>query len=70
MPVSTEGYEAIPGAEYVATVTLAEQDGMTTFTNHLQYKSKEHRDGHIGSGMEAGMRETYQRLDALLATLP
>lgn len=68
--VCTEGYEAIPGAEYVATVTLVEHDGMTTFTNHLQYKSKEHRDGHIGSGMEAGMRETYMRLDALLATLP
>ena len=35
----------------------------------LRYKSKEHRDGHVASGMEGGMRETYLRLDALLATL-
>lgn len=67
--VSTEWYEAIPGAEYVATVTLTEHEGLTTFSNRLHYKSKEQRDGHVGSGMERGMRETYQRLDALLTTL-
>ena len=65
--VCTEWYEAIPGAEYAATVTLEEHDGKTTFTNHLRYKSQEHRDGHVASGMEAGMRETYTRLDQLLA---
>ena len=67
--VCTEWYEAIPGAEYVATVTLTEVEGKTVLTNLLQYKSKEHRDGHVASGMEGGMRETYLRLDALLATL-
>jgi uncharacterized protein YndB with AHSA1/START domain len=67
--VCTEWYEAIPGAEYVATVTLEEQEGKTILTNLLRYKSQEHRDGHIGSGMEAGMRETYLRLDQLLAEM-
>ncbi len=67
--VSTEWYEAIPGAEYVATVTLAEVGGKTTLTNLLRYKSKEHRDGHVASGMEGGMRESYERLDEQLAVM-
>jgi hypothetical protein len=29
----------------------------------------ESRDGHLGSGMEGGMTEGYERLDALLAEL-
>jgi uncharacterized protein YndB with AHSA1/START domain len=60
--VYTEGYEAIPGADYLVTTTFDEQDGKTTLTSHLLYKSKEHRDGHIASGMEPGMRETLDRL--------
>jgi uncharacterized protein YndB with AHSA1/START domain len=67
--VSTEEYEAMPGTGYVVTVTLDEQDGETTLTSHLLYQSQEHRDGHLQSGMEWGMNETYQRLDELLATL-
>ena len=67
--VCTEWYEAIPGAEHVATVSLTEVDGKTTLRNLLRYKSKEQRDGHVASGMEGGMRESYTRLDALLATL-
>ena len=53
----------------VATVTLDETGGRTTLTTHLVYQSKAHRDGHVMSGMEAGMQETYERLDELLATL-
>lgn len=60
--VYTEGYEAMPGADYLVTTTFDEQDGKTTLTSHLLYKSKEHRDGHIASGMEPGMRETLDRL--------
>jgi hypothetical protein len=32
-------------------------------------KTVENRDGHVGSGMEAGMTEGYARLDELLAGL-
>lgn len=66
--VSTEGYEALPpGHDYVATVTLEEQDGRTLLSSHLEYRSVEDRDGHLSSGMEAGMRETYDRLAEHLA---
>src|SRR5216684_8158499 len=68
--VCTENFEGIPpGHDYLVTVTLDEQGGKTTLRSHLQYKSPEDRDGHIQSGMEPGMRETYDRLAELLATL-
>lgn len=67
--VSTEWYEAIPGADYVATITLEEKNGKTIFRNLLRYKSQEHRDGHVASGMESGMRESYGRMDELLAKM-
>ena len=67
--VRTEWYEAIPGAEYVLTQTFTESDGKTTLRQHLKYKSAQHRDGHIMSGMEAGMQETFERLDELLEEL-
>ncbi|HLZ25686.1 MAG TPA: SRPBCC family protein [Chloroflexota bacterium] len=67
--VSTEGFEGMPGHEYLATLTLDEHDGKTTLTNTLLYQSVEDRDGHLQSGMEPGMRETLDRLAELLATL-
>jgi uncharacterized protein YndB with AHSA1/START domain len=68
--VSTENFEGIPpGHDYLVTVTLAEHEGKTKLTSHLLYKSPEDRDGHIQSGMEPGMRESYDRLAELLATL-
>src|SRR5438445_368663 len=66
---TAEGFEAMPGHEYVATVTLDEHEGKTTLRSHLLYQSPEDRDGHIQSGMEPGMRETYDRLAELLATM-
>jgi uncharacterized protein YndB with AHSA1/START domain len=67
--VSTEWFEAIPGSDYVATVTFTEKDGKTTLTNHLRYKTPEHRDGHVNSGMEWGMRQTFARLDEHLVDM-
>jgi len=67
--VCTEWYEAIPGTEYVATVSLTEVDGKTTLRNLLRYKSQEQRDGHVAAGMEAGMRESYTRLDEHLVDM-
>lgn len=60
--VYTEGFEAMPGHESLITLTLEEQDGKTLYTSHSLYQSVEDRDGHIQSGMEAGMRETLDRL--------
>jgi uncharacterized protein YndB with AHSA1/START domain len=67
--VTTEGWEAMPGHEYVSTLTLEEHDGKTTLTNHLLYQTAADRDGHLQSGMEGSMNETYDRLEELLPTL-
>ncbi len=68
--IYTEGYEAMPGTDYLVTTTFDEKDGKTTLTSHLLYKTKEHRDGHIASGMEPGVIETYARLDEHLELMP
>src|SRR5918999_5858429 len=61
--VSTEVYEGMPEVEALNTVTFAEADGRTTLTMLVQHASKEARDAHIGSGMEAGMREAMDLLE-------
>ncbi|MDQ6884995.1 MAG: SRPBCC family protein [Candidatus Dormibacteraeota bacterium] len=66
--VYTEGWEGMPGHEYLVTATLTEQDGKTTLTSHLLYQSVADRDGHVNSGMEPGMRETYDRFGEYLAS--
>ena len=67
--VHTEGYEAMPGTEYVVTTTLTEVNGKTTLRSHLLYQAKEHRDGHVASGMEYGANESYDRLEGVLQKL-
>ena len=67
--VSTEGWEAMPGHEYLVTVTFEDEDGKTKMTSHLLYQNGADRDGHLQSGMEAGMQESYVRLDEHLATM-
>lgn len=68
--VYTENYEAMmPGHELVVTTTFTEHDGRTTLQSRIKYLSKADRDGHIESGMEAGMQETFDRLAELLVTL-
>jgi uncharacterized protein YndB with AHSA1/START domain len=60
--VSTEVYEGTPEAQALNTVTFAEADGRTTLTMLVQHASKEARDAHLASGMEAGMREAMDLL--------
>jgi uncharacterized protein YndB with AHSA1/START domain len=67
--VYSEGYEGIPGHDYLVITTFDEQDGKTTLTSTMLYQTKEDRDGHVASGMEPGMRETLERLEQHLATL-
>ena len=68
--VSTENYEPIgPGHEMIATITLEAKKGSTLFKNRLMYKSKADRDGHLGSGMERGMQESFDRLEQIAVTL-
>ena len=67
--VSTEVYEGFPEGEAVNTLTLAEEDGRTTLTVLVQHQSKEHRDGHIESGMEAGMQDAMDLLEQVAISL-
>jgi uncharacterized protein YndB with AHSA1/START domain len=67
--VSTEVYEGMPDAEAVNTMTLTEVDGRTTLTILVEHMSKEHRDAHIESGMEAGMQDAMDLLEQVAISL-
>ncbi len=67
--VSTEVYEGFPDGEALNTLTLTEVDGRTTMTVLVQHSSKEHRDGHIDSGMEVGMQEAMDLLEQVAISL-
>ncbi len=64
--VSTRGVRGLPDAEAVNTATLTEEDGTTTLTVTVLHSSKENRDGHLNSGMEAGMQLVLDRLEDLV----
>ena len=53
----------------VNTATLTEEDGRTTLTVLVQHNTKEHRDGHIESGMEGGMQESMDALEQVAKSL-
>ena len=67
--VRTFVFEPIPEAAALETLELVENNGKTTIKTTTLHKTVENRDGHVNSGMEAGMTEGYARLDALLAEL-
>jgi uncharacterized protein YndB with AHSA1/START domain len=67
--VSTEVYEGMPEAEAVDTLTFTEVDGRTTLTLLVQHTSREFRDAHIDSGMEAGMQEAMDLLEQVAISL-
>jgi uncharacterized protein YndB with AHSA1/START domain len=67
--VSTEVFEGFPDAESLNTLTLTENDGRTTLEILVQHESKEHRDGHINSGMEGGMQEAMDLLEEVARSL-
>jgi uncharacterized protein YndB with AHSA1/START domain len=70
--VSTEAYEGIPDADAHAaldTLTLVEVDGRTTMTVLVEHRTKEGRDAHIESGMEAGMQDALDRLEEVALSL-
>src|SRR5687767_2163889 len=67
--VSTEVYEGTPEAEALNTLTLTEVDGRTLLTILVQHTSKEHRDAHIDSGMEAGMQDAMDLLEQVAVSL-
>jgi uncharacterized protein YndB with AHSA1/START domain len=67
--VSTEVYEGFPEAEAVNTLTLIESDGRTTLEVLVQHQTKEHRDGHVESGMEDGLQDALDLLEETARSL-
>ncbi len=67
--VATFEFEPMPGHVSVETLTLVEHEGKTALTNTSVFDSVEDRDGMLQSGMEQGLRETYDRLAEYLETL-
>lgn len=67
--VFTERYEPIPGSDHVVTLTFVEKNGRTTLTQHILHASKEARDGHLKSGLDAALEWIFKRLDGVLAAM-
>lgn len=67
--VQTNEFEGYPGSVALETATLEERDGKTYFTAVSLAPSVEVRDAMVASGMEAGARETYDRLAEVIKTL-
>ncbi len=63
-------FEFEPMAGHVSTQTVTfepEGDARTRLTVRVLFTSPEERDGMLASGMEWGMRQSYEGLDELLA---
>jgi len=64
---TTFEFEGMPGHILVETFSFTETNGITTLTTVATYDSQEDLDGMVGTGMEAGAAESYDRLDEFLA---
>ena len=67
--VQTTEFEGVPGHVGLETATLTEANGKTTFEAVSLFPSVEDRDMNVANGMEGGARETYQRLEEVIASL-
>ncbi len=66
--VSTFEWDGAPGHVSVDTLTLEERDGKTFLTSHTLFTTPEERDEMTGTGMEEGMMESWDRLEAYVST--
>lgn len=67
--ISTEVFEGAPDAEAITTTTFAEADGRTTVSILVQHKNRQFRDMHLQAGMEDGLQDALDLLEALAADL-
>ena len=64
----TFAWEGMPGKESIDRAEFQELDGgRTKLVVTSIFQSKEDRDGMLQSGMERGVRDSYERLDELFA---
>ena len=67
--VQTFEMEGPWGSTHLETITFEDLGGRTKLTTTLLFDTTQERDGVLEYGGEAGMNETYARLDELLARL-
>ncbi len=67
--VQTFEFEGTPGQVSLETVTFEDRGDTTLVRTNAVYQSVANRDAMVESGMEAGLNEGLDRLDALLASL-
>lgn len=67
--VSTFEFEGMPGHVILETATFEDVAGKTKLTVTSSFESIEDLDGMLQSGMESGARETWDRLEELLAKM-
>jgi uncharacterized protein YndB with AHSA1/START domain len=61
--------ESFTSSEALMTVTFVEHDGKTTLTGTVLHQSTADRDAHLGSNVESGAIETFDRLEQHLRTM-
>lgn len=68
--VYTQSFEPMAHmGEVIVEITFEARGDKTHLRSHEIYPSKEAREGAISAGMEHGMRETMEQLEALLPSL-
>jgi uncharacterized protein YndB with AHSA1/START domain len=68
--VQTFEFEGIPDVVSIEALRFKDLgNGRTRLTIHSTYPSQKARDGMIAAGMEKGVTQGYERLDALLGDL-
>lgn len=65
--VNTETWAGMPDFETVVTSTFEAEGGGTRLTTVVLHPATESRDGALASGMERGVRQTFERFAAHLA---
>jgi uncharacterized protein YndB with AHSA1/START domain len=65
--VQTFEWEPMAGYVSLETATFEDLGEQTKVTTVSLFYTTEERDGMLGSGMESGLHETYERLDEVLA---
>jgi len=62
-------YEGMPVAHSVDALNVEATEGGTLLHGTSTHSSVAYRDQHLANGMEAGVRESYERLDAYVAEM-
>jgi len=65
--VQTFSFDGLPpGVHSIEDLTLSEENGKTVYRTVSTFPDVASRDGMLASGMEVGVMEGFQRLDAML----